>query len=74
MGKLSWGTCFIAGPPKAVFLAFLFAVSVKTGVAGVEVFGVEVILSYSHSVGKSLEVDYLALTQEFDGVVDVGVV
>ena len=53
--------------------AFL-AILIKAGVASVEVFRVQIILSYSHSVAKALEVNYLALTQELDDVVNVGVV
>ena len=50
------------------------AAFIKGGVAGVEVFGVEVILRDAEGVGKALIMHDLALAEEFDHVVDVGVV
>lgn len=58
---------------RGIFL-FLFAVFVKARVAGIEVFGIKIILNYTHCVGKTLEMHDLTLTQEFDNVVYVRIV
>ena len=50
------------------------AAPIERGVAGVEVFGVEVILGNSEGVGEALIMHDLALAQEFYCVVDVGIV
>ena len=50
------------------------AAFIEGWVAGVEVFGVEVILRDAEGIGKALIMHDLALAEEFDHVVDVGVV
>ena len=50
------------------------AVLVKRGVAGVKVFGVEIFLRRSQSIGEALIVNYLTLTQELDNVIHVGII
>ncbi len=57
-------------PLEQVFIAAL----VEAGVERVEILGVEVILSNSQGVAESLIMHYLALTQELNGLFNVGVV
>ncbi len=47
---------------------------VESGVEGVEVFGIEVILRYAESLAEPLKVYYLAFAEKFNRVADVGVV
>ena len=55
-------------------LTFLPTALVKGRVAGIEVLGVQIILSYAHSVGKPLEMHDLSLSEEFDRITNVGIV
>ena len=50
------------------------ATLVKFGVECVEVFAVHSFVGESQNFTKSLEVNYLSLTEELDGVTDVGVI
>lgn len=49
-------------------------VFIKRWVAGIEVLGIEVILNYPQTLAKTLEVDYLSLTQELYGIAYVRIV
>ena len=55
-------------------LTFLPTALVKGRVAGIEIFGVQIILSYAHSVGKPLKMHNLPLSKELDRITNVGIV
>ena len=62
-------------PLKAFGLSgFASAALIEGGVAGVEVLGIEVILGDAEGIGEALIMHDLALAQESDDVVDVGIV
>lgn len=50
------------------------AVLVECRIAGVEVFGIEIILSNAESFTETLEVNNFTLSQESDRIFDVGIV
>ena len=61
--------------PLKFWLSLLTSAAlIEGGVAGVEVLGIEVILGDAEGIGKALIMHDLALAQEFDDVVDVGIV
>ena len=47
---------------------------VKRGVECVEILAVELILNDSHSIAESLEMDYLALTEETERIGYIGII
>ena len=55
-------------------LTFLPTALVKGRVAGIEILGVQIILSYAHSVGKPLKMHDLPLSKELDRITNVGIV
>ena len=57
-----------------LFIIFSAAVLVKRRVAGVEVFGIEIILRNAESIAEALIVYYFTRAEEFYRVAHVGIV
>ena len=47
---------------------------IKGGIEGVEVFGIEGVLGHAQGIRKALVVYDLPLTQELDGILNVGII